>query len=117
MVNPKPKVHSVERKAFTSDSRTGSRQPILKLPRAMPDGKTTKLHPFTYLLRQRDEETTKSDLARHLGVRPQSLYKWERKCEADRNFPLPVLRASQLAAYFGVPPTLFRPDFPWSAAK
>ena len=52
----------------------------------------------------------KSDLARALGVRPQSLYKWERLCKADRNFPLPILRAKQAAEFFGVKPSLFRPD-------
>lgn len=91
-----------------------SRQPVLKLPSLMPDGKRTKLHPFLWAMKNRfPEDMNKSDIARRLGVRPQSIYKWERACEADRNFPLPILRASQLADIFGVPPRFFRPDVTW----
>lgn len=97
-------------------SGPGSRQPMLKLPSTMPDGKRTPLHPLIYLMRKHADDDTgnKSDVARKLGVRPQSFYKWERACKADRHFPLPVLRAQQLAEHFNVPPSLFRPDFPWS---
>ncbi len=57
-----------------------------------------------------DGKPNKSDLARALNVRPQSLYKWERLCKVDRNFPLPILRAKQVAEFFAVKPSLFRPD-------
>ena len=94
-----------------------SRLAIIKLPREMPDGKTTTLHPLTWLMREKlgeprneDGLPNKSDLARHLDVRPQSLYKWERLCKADRNYPLPIIRAKEIAAFFGVKPALFRPD-------
>jgi DNA-binding XRE family transcriptional regulator len=89
----------------------GSRLVIVKLPREMPDGKTTTTHPLLWLIRERlGEDRNKSDLARDMGVRPQSLYKWERLCKADRNFPLPAPRALQIAKFFGVKPTLLRPD-------
>lgn len=88
-----------------------SRLAIVKLPREMPDGKTTSSHPLTWLMREKlGEERNKSDLARALNVRPQSLYKWERLCKADRNYPLPIPRAMQIAKFFNVKPTLLRPD-------
>ena len=89
----------------------GGRQPVLKLTREMPGGKKTTAHPLLWLIKEKlGEERTKSDLARHMDVRPQSLYKWERLCKADRNFPLPILRAKQVAEFFAVPPGMFRPD-------
>jgi len=100
------------------ESGPGSRQVDIKLPREMPGGKTTTLHPLVWLMRERlgepfneEGKPNKSDLARACGdVRPQSLYKWERLCKADRNFPLPILRAKQMAEFFSVKPGLFRPD-------
>ena len=96
----------------------GSRQPVLKLPSVMPNGARIKKHPLVFLmdqyLRDDPDNRSKSTLARMLGVTPQSLYKWERACHADRNFPLPVLRAQQFAQFFKIPPATFRPDFPWS---
>ena len=83
----------------------------LKLPALMPNGKTTRAHPLTWCLEnQVPVGDNLSSVARHMGVRPQSLYKWMRKCEADRHFSLPALRAKQLGSYFAVPPALFRPD-------
>jgi hypothetical protein len=83
----------------------------LKLPATMPDGKRTPLHPLTWCIKNRSPEGSNlSDIARGVGVRPQSLYKWMRKCEADRHFSLPALRAVLLGDYFKVPPSLFRPD-------
>jgi DNA-binding XRE family transcriptional regulator len=94
----------------------GSRQPQLKLPVTMPDGSRAKGHPLLHFMGKKlIEGGTKTDVAKVLGVRPQSLYKWERECRQNRNFPLPVLRAKQLASYFNVPPAVFRPDFPWEA--
>jgi len=99
-------------------SGPGARQPVLKLPSVMPNGARTRMHPFLWLLQQYEKQQgpdyNKSELARRLGVRPQSFYKWEHKCAEDRNFPLPVLRAKQLAGIFRVSPATFRPDFPWS---
>lgn len=90
----------------------------MKLTSKMPDGKTTKLHPLLWCLRNRMPEAANlSVVARHMGVKPQSLYKWMRKAEADRHFSLPAPRALQLAGYFGVQPDLFRPDLPWAAAR
>jgi DNA-binding XRE family transcriptional regulator len=89
----------------------GSRLVEIKLPREMPNGQKTSGHPLLWLMREKlGEDRNKSDLARALDVRPQSLYKWERLCKADRNFPLPTLRAKQIADFFGVKPSLFRPD-------
>jgi DNA-binding XRE family transcriptional regulator len=94
-----------------------SRLAIVKLPREMPGGKTSTSHPLVWLMKDRLDEPhnesgkpNKSDLARYLGVRPQSLYKWERLCRGDRNYPLPPVRAAQLASFFNVKPSLFRPD-------
>lgn len=87
----------------------GARQPVLKLEHK--DG----AHPFIWLLDNKlKRDHTKSDLARVLAVRPQSLYKWERACRANPDYPLPALRARQFATYFRVKPETFRPDFPWS---
>jgi len=88
-----------------------SRQPVLVLPRVMPDGTRTTKHPLVWLLDQRmPEDTNKSTVASALGIRPQSLYKWEAACRRDRNFPIPVARARQLGVYFDVSPALLRPD-------
>ena len=83
----------------------------LKLLSTMPDGKRTPLHPMLWCLKNRmPVDDNLSDLSRRLGVRPQSLYKWMRRCEGDRHFSLPALRASIMGDYFSVPPALFRPD-------
>jgi hypothetical protein len=117
MVNPKPKVHSVERE-FIAESGPGSRQPKLKLPLIEVNGKRSTLHPLTALMRLRGMTTKdKTALAASMGIKPQSLYKWELACAVDRNFPIPVLRARQLADFFKVPPATFRPDFPWDGTK
>ncbi len=86
--------------------------PVLKLPTTMPDGKRTTKHPMLWCLQNRMKEGHNlSTLSQKvMGIRPQSLYKWMRFAEADRNFCLPTTRAMQMAAYFDVPLTLFRPD-------
>jgi DNA-binding XRE family transcriptional regulator len=96
----------------TIDKRQpGSRLVVIKLPREMPGGKTTSSHPLIWLMREKlGEDRKNSDLARHLDVRPQSLYKWERLCKADRNFPLPIANAKKIAEFFNVKPALLRPD-------
>jgi DNA-binding XRE family transcriptional regulator len=100
-----------KKKAAAPARNDGSRLVEIKLPREMPGGKKTSGHPLIWLMKEKlGEDRNKSDLARALGVRPQSLYKWERLCRADRNFPLPTLRAKQVADFFGVKPGLFRPD-------
>jgi DNA-binding XRE family transcriptional regulator len=88
----------------------GSRQPTLKLPTVMPDGSKTRMHPLSWCIQYLLIDTTKTSLAQHMGVKPQSLYKWERKCREDRHFPLPLLRAVQVADFFSVPVAMFRPD-------
>ena len=83
----------------------------LKLTTTMPDGKRTTKHPLLWCLEYRmPADSNKSDLAKKMGVKPQSLYKWERKCREDRHFSLPLLRAMIMAAWFDVPVSLFRPD-------
>lgn len=84
----------------------------MKLPTTMPDGKRTTKHPLLWCLENKMGERNKSDLARAMGVRPQSLYKWQAEARADRHFPLPLKRAIQAADFFGVPVTLFRDDVP-----
>lgn len=81
----------------------------LVLPRAMPGGKTTKKHPLLWLIDQHPDEP-KSQLAHHMGVRPQTLFKWLAHCREDRNFSLPLERAIQIARYYDVPVGLLRPD-------
>jgi len=82
----------------------------LKLPHII-DGQRTKLHPLLWCLKNRmPVGENLSDLARAMGVRPQSLYKWMRKCESNRHFSLPALRARIMGDYFRVPPAIFRPD-------
>jgi DNA-binding XRE family transcriptional regulator len=89
----------------------GSRQPKIKLPMLMPNGKKTTSHPLLWLLKERmPEYATKSTVAQALGVKPQSLYKWEHACRKDRNFPVPIMRAKQLGEFFNVPASMLRPD-------
>lgn len=89
----------------------GSRQPTIKLPSVMPNGKRTTSHPLLWMLTWRmPPDATKSTVAKALGVKPQSLYKWEHACRKDRNFPVPIKRAQQLGQFFQVPPAMFRPD-------
>jgi len=89
--------------------------PGLDLPRQMPDGHTIHRHPLIWAMQnhRRAYNDNKSELARRLGVDPRTIYKWERLCREDRNFPLPILRAQQLAEIFDLPPAFFRPDV-WS---
>lgn len=85
----------------------------VKLPSTMPDGKTTKLHPLLWCLKNRmPEGANKSTLAARMAVRPQSVYKWEARAREDRHFPVPLMRAAQMAEFFNVPLALFRPDMP-----
>ena len=104
--------------SFIAESGPGARQPVLKLPSTLPSGARIRNHPLLHLMSIHigldPANRNKSSIAAALGVTPQSLYKWERACRADRNFPLPVLRAQQLATLFKVPPAIFRPDFPWA---
>jgi hypothetical protein len=90
----------------------------LKLTSTMPDGKSTKLHPLHWCLRNRmPEGANLSDVARYMDIKPQSLYKWMVKAETDRHFSLPLDRAMEMGEYFKVHPKLFRPDACWSATR
>jgi hypothetical protein len=92
-------------------SGKGSRQPVIDLPTKMPRGNETDQHPLVWLLENKmPKGANKSTVAAALGIRPQSLYKWEAAAAVNRNFPVPVLRAKQLAAFFKVKPALLRPD-------
>lgn len=89
---------------------TGPRQPEIVLPSTI-DGSKINGHPLLWLMKNRmTEGLTKSEIARRLGVKPQSVYKWEASCRANRNFPVPIIRAKQLAEVFNVPPSVLRPD-------
>lgn len=89
---------------------TGPRQPEIKLPTTI-DGSQISGHPLLWMMKHRmPEGYTKSDIARRLEVKPQSIYKWEASCRANRNFPVPIIRAKQLADVFNVPPSVLRPD-------
>jgi len=102
-------------KAKSTKKQVIAKEPVSRLAdvtlsKDMPGGKKTTDHPLVWLVREKMGERNKSDLARHLDVRPQSLYKWERLCKEDRNFPLPISRAKEIAAFFNVKPSLLRPD-------
>lgn len=89
---------------------TGPRQPEIKLPTTI-DGSQISGHPLLWMMKHRmPEGYSKSEIARKLGVKPQSVYKWEASCRANRNFPVPIIRAKQLAEVFNVPPAVLRPD-------
>lgn len=93
--------------------RTLKTPPTMKLPTTMPDGKNTSKHPLVYCCEKLLNGHSKSELARAMGVRPQSLYKWLKKGAADRNFSIPLERAILAAKFFNVHPSLFRNDVPW----
>jgi hypothetical protein len=90
----------------------------VKLTTTMPDGTRIRQHPLLWLMdHYPGGPINKSELTRSMGVRPQSLYKWLAKCRADRNFPIPALRAAQAARFLGVDPSVLRPDvFPKGSA-
>lgn len=89
---------------------TGPRQPQIELPTTI-DGSKVSGHPLLWMMKHRmPEGYTKSEIARRLGVKPQSVYKWEASCRANRNFPVPIIRAKQLADVFNVSPAVLRPD-------
>jgi hypothetical protein len=89
----------------------GSRQPVLQLPSTMPNGSVVEEHPLLWAMTYKmPRDSTKSDIARAMGIKPQSLYKWEAACRRNRNFPVPILRAQQLAKVLRIPASLLRPD-------
>jgi hypothetical protein len=85
----------------------------VKLPSTLPDGKRIKDHPLVWCVNHKMGDRNKSDLSRHMGVRPQSLYKWLAEGRKDRHYLMPMPRAAQAAEFFGVHPKLFRPDASW----
>jgi hypothetical protein len=87
----------------------------VKLPATLRDGRRIKEHPLVWYVKHQMGERNKSDLSRHMGVRPQSLYKWLAEGRKDRNYLIPATRAAQVAQFFGVHPGLFRPDVSWPA--
>jgi hypothetical protein len=85
----------------------------LKLPASLPDGTRITIHPLVWYVKNKMGQDNKSDLSRHMDVRPQSLYKWLAECRRDRHFALPLDRAMQIADFFGIHPRVFRPDVLW----
>jgi DNA-binding transcriptional regulator YdaS (Cro superfamily) len=65
------------------------------------------------LARWAHEGKTKVELAKEIGVTPQSLNSWQTACKEDRNFLLPAVTAAKIAKATGLSPRLFRPDI-WS---
>lgn len=51
-----------------------------------------------------------SDVAREMGVTPQTLWIWKQRAAADRNFLLPAEQVPVLARYASISPFYFRPD-------
>lgn len=94
-------------------TRTAIQPKPVKLPASLPDGRRIKDHPLVWFVSNAMGARNKSDLSRHMGVRPQSLYKWLAEARRDRHFPLPIERAAQAAEFFGVHPRMFRPDVSW----
>lgn len=91
-------------------TRTYLKTKPIKLGTTMPDGKRSRSHPFIWCIEHLRTDEPKVRLAEHMGVRPQTMFKWLAHCREDRHFSLPLERAIQIGAYFNVPPSLFRPD-------
>ena len=68
---------------------------------------------FLWLLKYHMEVRTKSQLARVMKIKPQTLYKWEAFAKKDRHFKLPLERALEVARYFDIHPSLLRNDVVW----
>ena len=83
--------------------------PIIRLPRS-----SVPRHPFLIALdRWAREGKTKTQLAKEIGVTPQSLNSWRVECLDNRDFLLPAATAAKIAKVTGLSPRLFRPDI-WS---
>lgn len=51
-----------------------------------------------------------SAVAKAMGIAPQTLYIWRRRCRKDRNYLLPAERVLALSRMTGIAPYYFRPD-------
>lgn len=81
------------------------KQPKLSLPRSIGDRRIAE-HPLM-LARRR---VSRTDLAVAMGVTPQALIEWERRCTDNRDYALPPARVKHIALAAEVPPYALRPD-------
>jgi hypothetical protein len=51
-----------------------------------------------------------STVAKAMGIAPQTLYIWRKRCRADRNYLLPAERVLALSQITDIAPYFFRPD-------
>lgn len=68
---------------------------------------------YLWLLKYRLNGSAKSDIAKRMGVKPQTLYKWEAEAKKDKHFKLPLARAIEIAHIFDIHPSLLRNDVVW----
>jgi hypothetical protein len=89
----------------------------VRLPARKPDGTATRTHPLIWGLQNAyDVGLTDADVARTLGVAPQTLWIWKSKAAADRHFLLPAEQIPTLSSALGIAPYYFRPDL-WPNAS
>lgn len=83
-----------------------------KLPRTCDGVKLTK-HPVLIAAEKAAEHTPRIkrvDIARMLGVSPQSALGFEQRAQADRDYQLPAEHVKVYARIAKLPPYVFRPD-------
>lgn len=67
-----------------------------------------RVHPFLAALKA--SEMTMSDLSREIGVTPQSVHGWTKRCAANRHFLLPAEQVRGICKTLGLAPHDLRPD-------
>jgi hypothetical protein len=86
----------------------------VRLPRDISQGGYVhkKEHPLNYALGRWANMLGKSrsDIARALLVRPQTIYQWEAFAKADPDYLMPAEQVPPLCFYLSLPPNLLRPD-------
>jgi hypothetical protein len=83
----------------------------VKLPAKKPDGTATRTHPLVWGLQEaHDLGVTDADVARQMGVAPQTFHIWKTSAKKNRNFLLPAEQIPALSTALGIAPYYFRPD-------
>jgi hypothetical protein len=77
----------------------------ITLPRSV-DGKRIAEHPLLVARRS----IGRSAIARAMGLTPQTVFVWEHRAAADRDWLMPANRVRHFALAAGLPPAAFRPD-------
>jgi hypothetical protein len=83
----------------------------VKLPAKKPDGTATRTHPLIWGLQEvYDIGGADADIARTMGVAPQTFHIWKNRAKSERNFLLPAEQIPALSQALGIAPYYFRPD-------